>query len=92
MSLGLLKKSPLMEGAYWALYLTLALHRSEWSSVEMPLKKELSHSLCYLCCFGNPNRKETAGPQLGHNSSAGEDVEILQDTTVLCCLVGCALA
>lgn len=36
--------------------------------------------------------REIAGPQLGHNSNAGDDVEILQDATELCCSVGSALA
>lgn len=94
MQLGLLKKSLLMEGTCCAMYLILALHRRERSSLEKPLKKCRGFlNLCVIfVALGIQTGQEIAGLQLGHNSNAGDNVEILQDTTELCCLGGLALA
>jgi len=83
-----------MEGACYAVYLTLALHRRKRSSLEKLLKKGRGFlTLCaILVAFRILIGREIAGPQLGHTSVAGDNVEILPETTGLRCLVGCASA
>lgn len=78
MQLGLLKKSLLMEGTCCAMYLTLALHRRERSSLEKPLKKCRGFlNLCAIfVALGIQTGQEIAGLQPGHNSNAGDNVDI----------------
>lgn len=61
--------------------------------MEKPLKKGGFLTLCAIfVALGIQTGREIAGSQLGHNSNAGDNVEILQNTTELCCLVGRGLA